>query len=547
MPYPAVGDPGTNTVAPPNDWASKLLAAEALHADSSGNLVSAFAKLGTNPASAGTVRVNNAGWIASRNQANSGDVNMIRVNAANVVEIGANLILGASPSQNDPIFFSQKNYTGTQSGNQSTAYFYAQAKGARDTGHMLYNVYSQIQDTGVLPTRTVTGAANNGAGLIRLTVVAHGYSTGDRVVVEQVGGVPNATGSWVVTNIGANTLDLQGSTFAGAYTSGGITTNRPGYHAYLATVSPTVARGGLTGVNIHGDDVSCFFGANTGTAKATDFIYQGHTPAIGTEWDTCGSFDGASTFGWLLNNIVGTGASIRATTYGATAAPEYQLRNSRGTFDAPLRTKNADLLARFSGVPSIAVDDVTASTFSGVTARIDMYANEDQTSSAQGSRMVFYTTPIGSSTINEKFRIANTDGIDFFSGTFTNYQMRFKNNVVVQGMNNAGSTGVNLFKINTSDSLEFLTGFTITDAKDVILATGTGTKFGTAITQKMGFYNATPIAQRAGAAQVAVATTASTNTTPFGYTTAAQADAIVTLVNELRAWAVAQGFIKGAA
>jgi hypothetical protein len=547
MAFPAVGDAGTNTVAPPNDWASKLLATLAVSMATDGTLVSSFIKLGTNPASAGAVRLANAGWIAGRNAANNADVNMIRVTAVNQVEIGANLILGASPSLNDPILFAQKNYTGLQSGNQSTAYFYAQAKGSRDTGHMLYNVFSQIQDTGVLATRTVTGAINNGSGLIRLTVTAHGYSTGDRVIVEQVGGVPNATGSWVVTNIGANTIDLQGSTFAGSYTSGGITTNRPGYHGYLASVAPSVSRGGLTGVNAHADDVSCFFGSNTGTAKATDFIYQGHTPGIGTEWDTCGSFDGASTFGWLINNIVGTGASIRATTYGATAAPEYQLRNSRGTFDAPLRTKNADLLARFSGVPSIAVDDVTASTFSGVTARIDMYANEDQTAAAQGSRMVFYTTPIGSSTINEKFRIANTDGIDFFSGTFTNYQLRFKNNVVVQGMNNAGSTGINLFKTNTSDSLEFLTGFTITDAKDVILATGTGTKFGTAITQKMGFYGVTPIAQRAGAAQVAVATTASTNTTPFGYTTAAQADAIVTLVNELRAWAVSQGFIKGAA
>lgn len=79
------------------------------------------------------------------------------------------------------------------------------------------------------------------------------------------------------------------------------------------------------------------------------------------------------------------------------------------------------------------------------------------------------------------------------------------------------------------------------------LGTSVGLKIGTATTQKVGFYNATPIAQRAGAAQAAVATTSATNVAPFGYSTAAQADAIVTLVNELRAWAVAQGFIKGAA
>ena len=44
-----------------------------------------------------------------------------------------------------------------------------------------------------------------------------------------------------------------------------------------------------------------------------------------------------------------------------------------------------------------------------------------------------------------------------------------------------------------------------------------------------------------------VASTAATNSSPFGFSTQAQADAIVTLLNELRAWAVAQGFIKGSA
>ncbi len=66
-------------------------------------------------------------------------------------------------------------------------------------------------------------------------------------------------------------------------------------------------------------------------------------------------------------------------------------------------------------------------------------------------------------------------------------------------------------------------------------------------TQKIGFYGASPIARRSGAAQAAVSSTAAVSSSPWGYSTKAQADAIVTLVNELRAWAVAQGFIKGSA
>lgn len=67
----------------------------------------------------------------------------------------------------------------------------------------------------------VTGAVNNGSGLIRLTVTAHGYETGDKVNVGTVGGVSNATGQWTITVITANTFDLRASTFSGTYTSGG--------------------------------------------------------------------------------------------------------------------------------------------------------------------------------------------------------------------------------------------------------------------------------------------------------------------------------------
>lgn len=61
----------------------------------------------------------------------------------------------------------------------------------------------------------------------------------------------------------------------------------------------------------------------------------------------------------------------------------------------------------------------------------------------------------------------------------------------------------------------------------------------------VSFHGATPVVQRSGAAQAAVATTAPTNSTPYGFTTSAQAAALVTLVNELRAALVEKGIIKG--
>jgi hypothetical protein len=65
---------------------------------------------------------------------------------------------------------------------------------------------------------TISNAVTNG-GLIRLTATTHGRSTGDRVTVRGVFGVP-ANGTWYVTVIDVNTLDLQDSVFSGTYEAG---------------------------------------------------------------------------------------------------------------------------------------------------------------------------------------------------------------------------------------------------------------------------------------------------------------------------------------
>lgn len=85
------------------------------------------------------------------------------------------------------------------------------------------------------------------------------------------------------------------------------------------------------------------------------------------------------------------------------------------------------------------------------------------------------------------------------------------------------------------------------DGAAVVTGTTTGSIIAASTSQKLGFHGATATVQRAGAAQVAVATTAATQTTPWGFSTQAQADAIVTLLNELRAANVEKGLIKGAA
>lgn len=88
---------------------------------------------------------------------------------------------------------------------------------------------------------------------------------------------------------------------------------------------------------------------------------------------------------------------------------------------------------------------------------------------------------------------------------------------------------------------------TLADVCDVVLSTGTGTKIGTATTQKLGFYNAAPVVQ--GAALTAQLTTithtapgaddfaiqALTQTSPFGFVTADEGNTVLKVIANLQA------------
>jgi hypothetical protein len=69
---------------------------------------------------------------------------------------------------------------------------------------------------------TITGAANNGSGLIRLAVAATAtFTTGQTKTVSDVLGTTEANGTWVITVVDPTHIDLQGSSFVNGYLSGG--------------------------------------------------------------------------------------------------------------------------------------------------------------------------------------------------------------------------------------------------------------------------------------------------------------------------------------
>lgn len=72
---------------------------------------------------------------------------------------------------------------------------------------------------GANAVQAITAATN--ASPIVVTIVGHGYTTGDTVYIYDVTGQTAANGQWIITKASDNTFALNGSTTAGAWVSGG--------------------------------------------------------------------------------------------------------------------------------------------------------------------------------------------------------------------------------------------------------------------------------------------------------------------------------------
>jgi len=83
-------------------------------------------------------------------------------------------------------------------------------------------------DPNAVTYRNVINVINNGIGFIRVVLdTTNGMKTGQRVIISEVEGVTTANGSFYITVINNSEIDLQNSSFVGAYSSGGYVINDP--------------------------------------------------------------------------------------------------------------------------------------------------------------------------------------------------------------------------------------------------------------------------------------------------------------------------------
>jgi hypothetical protein len=126
---------------------------------------------------------------------------------------------------------------------------------------------------------TITGAANNGSGLIRLTVGSTStFATSQVKTVSDVVGTTEANGTWTITVVDATHIDLQGSTFTNGYASGGtigggVEEISLGSGLALtgsvlsASINPTLIPGYLSGLILATAGSTSTFSVATGSAN----------------------------------------------------------------------------------------------------------------------------------------------------------------------------------------------------------------------------------------------------------------------------------------
>ncbi|HEY6508357.1 MAG TPA: tail fiber domain-containing protein, partial [Vicinamibacterales bacterium] len=185
-----------------------------------------------------------------------------------------------------------------------------------------------------------------------------------------------ATTGLAVQNLGNTATSYSGMLF---YDQNGALGQFQGFnnvtHEYrinnIARVSPGGAFNGS--INFMTGSTSRFFVATSGNVGIG-------TTAPGSTLD-------------VSNAVVGTGqGNITASTFGA-ASSNIVGRRARGTAAAPTAVQNGDFLALFGG------RGYGATAFGGgITGSVRVVANENWTDTAQGTRLGFATTPLGTAT-----------------------------------------------------------------------------------------------------------------------------------------------------
>ncbi len=442
---------------------------------------------------------------------------------------------------------------GLASSGTSTAFYVAQASNYNSTDYALKQLANGA--TTINSKSSVGGvvlAVNNSAAFTAsatVATVASGLTfvcsnttdgtSGSAAAISTLGGIGVTKAAWIGTNV----------TWANGVASGTVTDAITNTNTLMLTLqhfsSGTVANGFGGAIKFNGHDdgatnrsmgqISCLW---TTAASAT------RTSAI--------TFSTSNNAGGLVEGFRVGGASCTFAS-GFPVIISDATDGTSGTAGSISSLGGLGLTkALWVGTTATVVGNTTLTGTSGLTITQTAAAGGSRTSlvvtqatnttAASGveSRAVNFnfsatrTWATSTPATNREFIIqAPTYACDTVSQTITNAATLAITNAPANGTN---VTITNAYALWVQAGISRFDGnVSINDAINVVLGTTTGTKFGTATTQKMGFWNAAPVIQPTvtTAAGAAVVTTGSALAS-YGYTQA-QADDIVAQLNKTTA------------
>jgi len=282
-----------------------------------------------------------------------------------------------------------------------------------------------------------------------------------------------------------------------ASTSGGTGTNNAG--TLTIPVNTSITGGGTIALGGYTLTVPATGTAVLGTGTVNYVAYWSGTNALAGSanlyWDNTNARLGIGVTPGNNLHVYGTGAS-----YATGPVTQITLDDS-----------NAAAIGNGGGISFRSNRGTSGIAATGALK----VGKENSTNDDVASYMSFYTR-VSAGSLTERMRITSTGQVEMASGLY------------IGGIGTAPS----------ANTLQFV------DAGNIVLGTSTGTKIGTATSQKLGFWNVTPIIQPAGATQVAPAAYA---TGAYGLDSDAHMQALYDLVVAIRTALVNAGIMKGAA
>lgn len=185
---------------------------------------------------------------------------------------------------------------------------------------------------------------------------------------------------------------------------------------------------------------------------------------------TCGWFENRLTNAGTVNEVFG--AYFAGLIAGSAAASLTSLTNVYGLNVYSVNSFSNSLTATITNAYGIRINNAIKNTFT-VTNSVGLQVLLHSTGSNNTNILINNSIPSGNWSI-------------YNNSTNNNY---FNGNLYI------GSTTDSGFKLDVNGTARFQNDVTISDTRNIILSTSTGTKIGTATGQKLAFWNKTPIVQ----------------------------------------------------